>query len=459
MKLLQSLSFRLALTYVLLFAGSLLLILGINYWVSIARPLEAARGEVAREADLYSDIYVVDGEAALLKRLEARRNVLAPRKAFHAFIGADGKVVSANIPSWPAAARPGFTRIEADLYVDGDEEDHEALVLDMVFPTGARLIIGRDVEDIDEREEALADAALWTLSVALLLGIVGGILMSRAIGRRIEAVNTAARAVIGGDLGGRVAVRGTGDDFDRLGETLNLMLDRVENSVEAIRRVSDNVAHELRTPLARMQGLVDTLEAAHERGETAEVDALLGRISGETKQLQTIFDALLRIARIESGRHELRTSEIDLGKLVEDAGEFYQPGADDKSITLTIEPEPGLVISGDPDLIFQGVCNLLDNALKYTPEGGAVHVQARRSETATLVRIVDNGPGVDEASRKKLTERFFRAQNAEASEGFGLGLSLVSAIAALHRSSLTFSDAAPGLCVEWRFPRAVQGAA
>ncbi len=453
MRLLNSLSFRLALTYLLLFAGSLLLILGLNYWVSIARPLEVARAEVAREADIYSDIYVVDGEAALLKRLEARRHILSARKAFHAFIGPDGKVISANLPSWPAVPAPGFTRIEADLYVDGDEEDHEALVLDMVFPTGARLIIGRDVEDIDEREEALADAARWTLGVALLIGIVGGILMSRAIGRRIEAVNAAARAVIGGNLSGRVAVRGTGDDFDRLGETLNLMLDRIESSVEAIRRVSDNVAHELRTPLTRMQGLVESLEFAREHGDTDEADSLLREISGETRQLQTIFDALLRIARIESGRHELNAVDIDLGKLIADAAEFYQPGADEKTIALTVETGADTLIRGDPDLVFQGVCNLLDNAIKYTPEGGAIRVQTRREGSAVSLIVADSGPGVDAASRKKLTERFFRGENAGESDGFGLGLSLVSAIAVIHKSTLAFSDAEPGLVVEWAFPR------
>lgn len=458
MRIFHSLSFRLALTYVALFCLSVAALLGLYYWMSVHAPLEASKERVGIEAQAMARTYMLDGEQALVATLDQRAGRVYTRKPFHAFIDSEGRVVTSNLPSWPAYSGETWLRIEADIYRDGDESDHEALVLDRRFDDGARLLVGEDMEDIDEAEEQLSAAASWILPGALILGILGGALMSRAIGKRIETINTAARTVIAGDLSGRVALRGSGDDFDRLGETLNLMLSRIEDLLESIRRVSDSIAHELRTPLARLLVSLEEMDGP----DTGRKAALLHEATDEARRLHRMFDALLRIARIESGRHASEHRPVDVRALLEDAVEFHQPDAETKSIALGIaEAAQGtggaggtadLTLPGDPDLLFQAVSNLIDNALKYTPAGGSVTVSAERRGPAAVLAVGDTGYGIAAADRDRLTERFYRAEATRDLPGEGLGLSLVAAVAARHRGELRFLDNTPGTRVELILP-------
>jgi signal transduction histidine kinase len=445
----RSLTFRLALLYLCLFAASVGLIFGGLYGIGVWLPTRDAKAQIELETQALTETYIVEGRQALLGQLNARAAAPARRRAFHAFLDRDGQAISANLPSWPSRPASGWRRIEADLYVDGDEDDHEALTLDHVFDDGARLLVARDIEEISEREELLARAALSTAVLTFFLGIAGGLLMSLAVARRIDSVTSTARRVIGGNLGERVPIRGTGDDFDQLAVILNHMLERNEELVESIRRVSDSVAHELRTPLARLHADLDELARSE---DPAEAKRLIAQAGNEAARLQSIFDALLRIARIENGRHELGVRPIDLSALLADAVEFYRPEAEDRSQFLLETIEPGITIEADPDLIFQAVANLLDNALKYTPEGGRVTLAAHRSGDAVSIRVSDNGPGIPEEHNGRVTERFYRVPDAAATDGLGLGLSLVAAVAALHRGSIDFSKDSPGLTAELRLP-------
>lgn len=450
MKLFHSLSFRLAMIYVALFAGSTALLVGVNYWVTIAQPLAVAQDEVRRDARTLSDAYIVDGRASLIAKLNRRAGTGATRRPFHAFIAPDGRTVSANLPSWPDSVTSGWSRLEADLYEGGGEEDYVALALDRRFDDGARLLVGRDIEDIEEREETLGEAAAWIIGSAAALGILGGILMSLAIGRRIEAVSATARRVIAGDLSGRIAVRDTGDDFDRLSVTLNTMLARIEESVEAVRRVSDSVAHELRTPLTRLRADLEDLSRPGASAE--ERDRLLVQVQAEAHRLQEVFDALFRIARIESGRPLFDPKDVDLSRVLEDAADLYLPAADERSISLVAQIAQGLVIRGDPNLIFQAACNLLDNAVKYSPDRGEVSLKAIADAGEAWVTFEDGGPGITAQHRERVTERFYRVPETSHEAGIGLGLSLVAAVTVMHKGSLRFHDVGPGLRVEWSFP-------
>ncbi|RYD89368.1 MAG: HAMP domain-containing protein, partial [Sphingomonadales bacterium] len=314
-----SLSFRLALIYVGLFGASLLLVLGAFYLTVIHLPLRDVRAEVQAEARMLQNIYIVDGADALVARLKARERASNPRRAFHAFVAPDGKVVSANLPSWPHEGIEGWWRLEADDYLEGDEVDYESLTYDHGFDDGARLLVGRDIEDISDIDEVLQAGVLWLLAVALVVGLVGGGLMSLAIGRRIEAVSSTARRVMAGDLSQRIPLRGSRDDFDRLAETLNLMLTRIEDGVEAVHRVSDSVAHELRTPLTRLRADLDDALL----GPAADRATRLAAAIDEADRLDRIFDAVLRIARIEAGRHAATMRPVDLSTLLDDAIDYY----------------------------------------------------------------------------------------------------------------------------------------
>lgn len=453
MRVLHSLLFRLTLTYAGLFCVSVTVLGGLYFWFSVIRPTDAIKAQVDREARLVSQIYMVEGVQAARTALLSLASRPEKRRAFHALILPNGAVASANLPSWPRHSTPGWKMLEADIYRDGDENDYAPLVRDLRFRDGARLIIGRDAEDVEELTEILSSAALWVLGGTLVLGLLGGIMMSRAIGARIDMVNRAARKVMEGDLSGRVPVRGSGDDFDQLGETLNRMLSRNEELFETVRRVSDNVAHELRTPLARLLGQLEQLERIEADGADPEQRARsLSLAVDEAQRLQRIFDALLRITRLESGRHVAGLRSVELSQLLADAAEFHEPMARRKGIALSVTASGDLRATVDPDLVFQAISNLLDNALKYVPSGGNVELSAKRADDLIVLCVRDHGPGLPAGERQRITERFFRGSDAAGVPGEGLGLSLVAAIAKQHGALLSIEDNKPGLAVALAFP-------
>lgn len=448
MKRPSSLSLRLTFTYLLTFTVSVVALGAGWWWLTIRTPMQQIERRVQREMQALRGTYIELGRDALLAQLDARLQAATGRAAFHAYLESDGSLVSGNLPSWPAQRWDGWRRIEADLYADGDEVDHEALALDTTFADGTRLMVGRDVEDIDELEEKLLTAVSGLLVGTLILGLIGGLVMSRAIGRRIAAVTQAAQRVMAGDLSGRVPLRGTSDDFDQLNATLNEMLARTERMFESVRRVSDNVAHELRTPLARLRACLEQMRGAAPEAAQSRLEDAVAEAAG----LEQTFDAVLRIARIESGRHGAVSVPVDLSALLADAAELYAPLAEERGQALQAAIEPGLLVAGDRDLLFQSVCNLLDNAIKYAPQGGRIQLAAGRRGQQVEMTVTDNGPGVAPEHTGRITERFYRVPGTSDRPGAGLGLSLVAAVADLHESRLTFEDAQPGLTVRWAMP-------
>lgn len=447
-RLWQSLTFRLALIYVALFLTSTAAMFCAAYWFGVYQPMLKEAEVVQREAKDLVAVDHADGRAALLRALQLRERT-GPRRPFHAVLDPGGTPLAANLPSWPDATIVGWKLLDADVAFLGTEQDYTALSVERRLDDGARLIVGRDVEDIDDRDEIFSVAAAWLVAIASALAIGGSIAMSRAIGRRIDAVTQTARRVMAGRLTERIPLRGTGDDFDELGRTLNEMLGRIEEALESVRRVSDNVAHELRTPLARLHADLDDLRSAGDEGERQR---LAEQALVEAVRLQSIFDALLRIARIESGRHDAGFRSVDLSTLLADAVEFHLPDAEARGQKVENHITAGLTLDADPNLLFQAVSNLLDNAIKYGGDGGAVTVGAERTDAGVTIDISDTGPGIPPDYRQKVTERFFRLPATAGEPGTGLGLSLVSAIVALHNGQLHIGDASPGTRVRLVFP-------
>jgi signal transduction histidine kinase len=452
LKLLGSFSFRLALMQVGIFSVSMAVLLGFLYWIAYIWPIDQVQQSLEREATHLVSVYHGQGTPALIKALDARAEASNERHAFHALIAPDGQVLAYNVPpsSWPVTRGNRWIRLDADVYRNGVERDHEAMTLDLKLSGGQRLLIGRDVEDIDRIERIIRRAAVYVMPPLLLFAIFGAALSSRAIGARIDAMSRAARRVMDGDISERIPLRGGNDDFDQLGETLNAMLDRIEASLEAVRRVSDSVAHELRTPLARLEAALAELRSAP-AGRTAE---LADRAQAEAERLSRIADAVMRISRIEARRHLALTAPVALGDLLEDAVDYHSPEAESRQQTMTADVATGLTVHGDADLIFQAISNLLDNAIKFTPVGGQISLSARRDNGSVLIAITDNGPGIAPEFVEKAGERFFRAPGTASVPGFGLGLALVNAVASVHGSTLKLGDAGPGLRVEWRLAAA-----
>ncbi|WP_157962001.1 sensor histidine kinase [Acuticoccus kandeliae] len=450
-RVLKSLTFRLALFYLALFTVSVAGLLALAWWVAVQIPLQDVSRGLSSEAEQLAGFYALDDPQPLIDRLVLRGDTPGERHPVHALVGPDGRTLVANIPRWPGRRGDPWLNFELDEYESFDGEEREVLAYDIDLPDGGRLLIGRDVEDLDDREDLITNALGWGAAAIFAFGLLGGILMSLIVARRIDAVRRTARQVMAGDLSGRVKVHGTNDDFDRLGETLNDMLARIEQLVQSVGRVSDSIAHELRTPLTRLRADIEDL--AHEIDETRpEALRLVDQALFEVERLQATFDALLRIARIETGRHTRTAEPMNVAEILEDAADLYGPAAEERAQAIGLSVEPNLTIVGDPNLMFQAVSNLIDNAIKYGPEAGAILLSGRRRGDAVEIVVEDRGPGIDEAHRAHVVERFYRAPGHNAVDGLGLGLSLVAAVAHQHGAELVFEDAGPGLRATLRVP-------
>ncbi|MBX3483575.1 ATP-binding protein [Phenylobacterium sp.] len=446
-RVLKSLTLRLTLVYMALFTGSVGLMLGVTYVAGVWRPLQEVEAAIRADSARLAAIYATQGRDPLIRALEARVAAAKGRLPYHVLIAPGGAVVAANLQDWPEIHAGEWIRYEFGTYATGTEEEHEAVVRDLALPGGYRLLIGLDTEDLDEREDLIFEALSWGAGMSLVLGLMGGLIMTYAVSHRLERINRAARAVIAGDLSGRVELHGSDDDFDQLSATLNEMLARIEGLVASISRVSDNIAHELRTPLTRLRAELEELSVAD---DPEEVRVRTGAALDEAARLQSMFEALLRIARLQGGRRD-GDAPVDVSRLLADALDLHQPAAEDRSLGFAAHIDPGLAVQGDRDLIFQMVSNLLDNAIKFTPQGGAVRLEGRRRGGAVEIVVSDTGPGVPADERSRVLERFYRRAGDEVA-GFGLGLSLVSAAAERHGATLHLEDADPGLRVVVRFP-------
>jgi signal transduction histidine kinase len=302
-------------------------------------------------------------------------------------------------------------------------------------------------------KSVIAQAFGVGLVITLVLAVLGSAVISTATLRRVETVSETARAIMGGDLSQRVPLRGAGDEFDGLAKSMNEMLDRIEDLMRTMRQVSNDIAHDLRTPLTRLrQKLELTLRRAHTEEEVQA--ALTGSIAQLDSILET-FSALLRIAQIEASAPATSDSSIDVSKLLKGIVEDFAPAAEDRGQKLVAEVDGEVRVSGDRELLTQMVVNLVDNAIRHSPAGSCISVQAAPIADGLELAVADSGQGIPLEEREKVLQPFYRLEASRTTEGSGLGLSLVAAIAKRHNARLSLADNAPGLRVSVLFPLAV----
>ena len=319
-----------------------------------------------------------------------------------------------------------------------------------IVPGGLRLLVGRDVHEFMALKELVERAINFGMAITFALAMFGGIMMSRSTAKRIELINQTSQKIMKGNLLLRIPDRGTNDDFDQLARNLNEMLDKIVQLMDGIRHVSDNIAHDLRTPLTRLRNQLENTLLSVERDEDRQKVA---NAVSEADQLLATFNALLRIARLEVSNKASNFMKFNLSELVYDAGELYDALAEDKEQHFHHNIQDDIQMIGDRDLIFQTLCNLIDNAIKYTPEGGEISLSLQFKEKEICLRVADSGIGIPEEERDKVFQRFYRVAKSRSLPGNGLGLSLVLAVMDIHHSKVVLSDNSPGLVVELIFPK------
>jgi len=458
-KLFRTTAFKLTLVYLTVFALFAIFLLG--YFALNTKRLftEQATDAVNAEITGLVEHFNVGGIRRLTLVVESRARRPGSSLYLVTTPGSDG--LAGNVGSLPTGAldKQGWSETVYRRIEEGETSElHRALARVYHLPGGFRLLVGRDLEERERLFQVVLDAGKWSAAVVIILGLIGGFLVARRVLRRVDAMTETTRTIMGGNLSGRLLVGGSGDELDRLAHNLNEMLDRIEALMRGLKEVSDNIAHDLKTPLTRLRNRAE--EALRtSRGEADYRAALEGTIE-ESDSLIKTFNALLMIARAESGQARDNMVDFDAAEAAHDIGELYEPLAEEQGLTLEVDAPDAIPLRGNRELISQALSNLVDNAIKYAgPEArangtpSAVTVRARAEGDHVLLSVGDRGPGIPEADRKRVVERFVRLEKSRTIPGSGLGLSLASAVARLHGGELRLEDHAPGLCAVLVLPR------
>jgi signal transduction histidine kinase len=449
-KLFRTTAFRLSLAYLAifaLFAGFILFYVAFN-----AGALLREQNATTIDAEIkgLAEQYATGGLRRVVGVIDNR--VRQPGAALYLMTAPAGEKIAGNIDGVPPAvlANPGEYEIPYEAIGDIEAHRRLALVRSLVLPGGFRLLVGRDLSDITRLENVIWRAFGWSMVLVIALGVLAGFIVTKRVLSRIDSMTETTRAIMEGDLAGRLALTGSNDEFDRLAENLNTMLDRIGDLMEGIRQVSNNIAHDLRTPLTRLR---NNAEEALRVGRTVEDgrNALVDVIA-EADGLIKIFNALLMIARAEAGQLRDGMTNLNASEIVSEIVELYEPVAEDQGLTIKTAIAAPLPLYGSRELIGQAVANLIDNALKYGAGSTEIRVRASRNDVNIVIEIADRGKGIPEGDRARVTERFVRLETSRSQPGSGLGLSLVAAIARLHRGSLELADNHPGLIARLILP-------
>jgi signal transduction histidine kinase len=376
-----------------------------------------------------------------------------------------GEKIAGNVEAVPPNVLDGASsepQVVPYMWLDeeGSQRRYAALVRVAELPDGFRVLVGRDVSESEALVGVVRRALILTAALMVALGLVAWMFVSRRVLKRIDSITDTSRRIVAGDLSGRLEVTGTGDEFDRLAESLNTMLMRIERLMLGMKQVSDNIAHDLKTPLTRIRNRLER-SLAEGNGVAAQRETLQATIE-EADQLIRTFNALLLIARAEAGATDSEFGLFDASAVARDVFELYEPAAEEAGVTLRVETRRPVMVRANRDLIGQALANLVDNAIKYSEEGTdrpEVVISVEEEAGVVSLSVTDNGGGIAAADRPRVTERFVRLEESRSKPGAGLGLSLVSAVAQLHGGDLELSDNKPGLAAILHVPAPAAGRA
>jgi len=459
-KLFRTVTFRLSLTYLALFGAAASIAMVYIYWNTTVLLSRQLHQTIDAELKGLAEQYKAGGLDQLVKTIADRSKT--PGNSLYLVADPQGHRIAGNLSAvspelWDSRGPVEFVYSRP---AQGGAEARLAYANVFRLTGDYRLIVGRDIEERRELARVIGSAMLWGLGFMALLGIGGGYWVSRNLLDRVDEIAATSRTIMGGDLSRRLPVKGSGDELDRLSEGLNSMLSRIEQLMTSLREVSDNIAHDLKTPLSRLRNRVEAaLSKPYEEPAYREA---LERTIEEADGLIKTFNALLSIARLEAGAGGENRETLDVSALVDELAELYEPVAEERGLELMASADEPIFVRADRQLLGQAIANLLDNAIKYgAPADGAtgsgakpeIRIAARGDGNMAKIVVIDHGPGVPAQERERVLGRFVRLEASRSEPGSGLGLSLVAAVASLHGGCLKLEDNEPGLRVVLTLPR------
>jgi signal transduction histidine kinase len=449
-KTLTSSTFKLALIAIGTFGVIVSAIFSYVYLSTISYVRSRSDRAILTDYMTLRDAYQRSGRDGLSEAIRRRMAYRGSADRVYILVDPSSAVLGGNLKAWPGAvtATSGWTEFRAPAPAGTTSEPLIRAMLEN-FPSGDRLLVGRDISDLDSFTWRIKAAAISGVALIFVLAAMASVLVTRRTVGRIEQINATSRAIMQSGLDKRIPLRGTNDEWDRVAENLNLMLDRIETLMGEVKQMSDNVAHDLRTPLTRMRG---RLEKAYRVERASDADqSLIGDTIADLDSVLRMFSSITRIAQIEAQARTDAFRPVNLFEIASKVVELYDAAAEQDGTHLSLVGDRDVVVTGDGDLIFDAIANLVDNAIKHGRAGGQVHVRIESADGEPEISIADDGPGIPIDEREHVFKRFYRLEQSRYTPGHGLGLSLVAAVARLHGARIEMLDNAPGLQFRLRF--------
>ncbi len=457
-KTLRSTTFKLALISIGTFGAIVVALFSYVYWSTASYMHSRSDRIITAEHAVLQTAYHSAGRDALIAMV-TQRAAAERRDGERYYLLADSSFapIAGNLEAWPSAltGSGGWTTFTAQEHTPDAVNRPLLRAMFETLPDGSHLLVGSDISDLRELGDRIRIAFAWAIGLIFVLAGVASVSVTRRTVGRIESINVTSRAIMRTGLGKRILLRGTGDEWDQLAENLNLMLDRIEALMAEVKQVTDNVAHDLRTPLARMRG---RLENAYGRQRDSDEDqSLIGETIADLDGVLGVFSSLMRISQIEATDRKAAFRPVDLSEMAREVAELFDAAAEEKGAHLSVVGDQQVSVKGDRDLLFDAAANLVDNAIKHGQKAGVVTLEVARRDHGVVLSVADNGPGIPADQREHVLKRFYRLEQSRSSPGNGLGLSLVAAIARLHGARIEMLDNAPGLKFQLWFSGAGNG--
>jgi signal transduction histidine kinase len=454
---LRSSTFKLALLAIGLFGTVMFALIGYLYWSTVSYVQNRSDPAIAAEQTALEETFERAGRDGLVATISQRIADRRLEKGVYLLVDASLVPVSGNLTAWP----PGLEGVQgwATVVQKRAPGATDRSVLRAAFATladGSHLLVGRSIDDLKAFVRAVRAALAGTIGLLIVVAAVAAFSVTRRTVGWIEAINTTSRAIMQIGLGQRIPLRGTRDEWDRLAQNLNLMLERIEELMAEVKQVSDNVAHDLRTPLTRMHARLE--KARDQRRERARDQALINDTIADLDTVLAVFSSLLRISQIE-GNRSLAFRTVNLAEIADDVVDLFDATAEERGCRIKMSRQERVFVTGDRDLLFDAIANIVDNAIKFGGEAAQVTVEVAERDGIPVVSVADRGPGIPAAERKHVLKRFYRLERSRHTLGNGLGLSLVAAVAKLHDAQIEMLDNAPGLVFQLWFRRSTENLA